>query len=98
MVLLGMNTSVWAKESNEDGIINASENEQRIEEYEKIMLLQENAVMTNECINQMFEIDENGTIIYPNEYAGAWIDEDMLVLALTNDIMEKAQAMFLMEL
>lgn len=66
MVLLGMNTSVWAKESNEDGIINASENEQRIEEYEKIMLLQENAVMANECINQMFEIDENGTIIYPN--------------------------------
>lgn len=84
MVLLGMNTSVWAKESNEDGIINASENEQRIEEYEKIMLLQENTVMANECINQMFEIDENGTIIYPNEYAGAWIDEDMLVLALTN--------------
>ena len=84
MVMLGMNSNVCAKESNEEGIANETENRQRIEEYEKIMLLQENAVMANECINQMFETDENGMIIYPNEYAGAWIDENMLVLALTN--------------
>ena len=45
---------------------------------------QENAVAANECLNQAFGQTANGTIIFPEDYAGAYIDGGHLVLLLTN--------------
>ena len=46
--------------------------------------IQENAVAANECLNQAFGQTANGTIIFPEDYAGAYIDGGHLVLLLTN--------------
>ena len=35
---------------------------------------QENAIAANECLNQAFGQTANGTIIFPEDYAGAYID------------------------
>lgn len=45
---------------------------------------QENAVAANECLNQAFGQTANGTITFPEDYAGAYIDGGHLVLLLTN--------------
>ena len=45
---------------------------------------QENAVAANECLNQAFGQTANGTIIFPEDYAGAYINGVHLVLLLTN--------------
>jgi len=45
---------------------------------------QENAIAANECLNQAFGQTANGTIIFPEDYAGAYIDGGHLVLLLTN--------------
>lgn len=48
------------------------------------MRYQENAVAANELLTQAFERDSNGAIIFPEDYAGAYIDGENLVLLLTN--------------
>lgn len=45
---------------------------------------QENAVAANECLNQAFGQTANGSIIFPEDYAGAYINGGHLVLLLTN--------------
>ena len=46
--------------------------------------IQENAVAANECLNQAFGQTANGSIIFPEDYAGAYINGGHLVLLLTN--------------
>ena len=48
------------------------------------MRYQENAVAANELLTQAFERDSNGAIIFPEDYAGAYIDGENLVLLLRN--------------
>ena len=46
------------------------------------MRYQENAVVANELLTQAFERASNGAIIFPEDYAGAYIDGENLVLLL----------------
>lgn len=52
--------------------------------YEQLMLLQEDAVAANELLNEAFGYDAAGSITFPNDFAGARIEGNMLVLSLTN--------------
>ena len=52
--------------------------------YEQLMLLQEDAVAANELLNESFGHDAVGNITFPNDFAGARIEENKLVLSLTN--------------
>ena len=42
---------------------------------------QENAIAANECLNQAFGQTANGTIIFPEDYAGAYIDGAVKIYA-----------------
>lgn len=50
----------------------------------KLMLQQEDAVAANELLNEAFGHDAVGNITFPNDFAGARIEENKLVLSLTN--------------
>ena len=52
--------------------------------YEQLMLQQEDAVAANELLNEAFGHDAVGNITFPNDFAGARIEENKLVLSLTN--------------
>ena len=52
--------------------------------YEQLMLLQEDAVAANELLNEAFGHDAVGNITFPNDFAGARIEENKLVLSLTD--------------
>lgn len=52
--------------------------------YEQLMLLQEDAVAANELLNEAFGYDAAGNITFPNDFAGARIEGNKLVLSLTN--------------
>ncbi len=46
--------------------------------------LQENAIAAHNSLIEEFGFDEDGNPLYPDEYAGMWVDEQMLVVALTD--------------
>lgn len=52
------------------------------------MQLQANAVAANECLNESFGHDAIGNITFPDDFAGARIEEDKLVLSLTDTTAE----------
>ena len=52
--------------------------------YSRLMLQQEDAVAANELLNEAFGHDAVGNITFPNDFAGARIEENKLVLSLTN--------------
>lgn len=64
------------------------------EDYEKLILLQQNAVKANEILNQSMGFDEVGNIIFPDELAGVWIDGEILVISLT-DTNEKVKEKYI---
>ena len=56
--------------------------------YARLMQLQANAVAANECLNESFGHDAIGNITFPDDFAGARIEEDKLVLSLTDTTAE----------
>lgn len=64
--------------STTDGVSNQAEY------YENLIDLQRNAVMANEVILQSLPRNNYGEFIYPDDWAGDWIDEDTLVIMLTD--------------
>lgn len=54
------------------------------EYYENLIALQRNAVMANEMISRSLPRNDYGEIIYPDDWAGDWIDDDILVIMLTD--------------
>ena len=61
--------------------------------YERLMVLQENAVQANEKLNEAFGFDENGSIQFPSDFSGVWIDGSNLVVSLI-DVSEENQAKY----
>ena len=53
-------------------------------EYKATSMKQENAIKAYNDLVGSFEVGEFGQYIYPDEYCGAWIEEDHLVIALTD--------------
>lgn len=58
-----------------------------------LMLSQENALFASEALMKAFGSDENGTVVYPDDYAGSWIDNDVLIISLT-DISNETKAKY----
>lgn len=58
--------------------------------YKRAVLLQENAVAAYELLDRAFGHDDIGYTLFPDDYAGAYVEGDKLVLLLT-DIGEEAQ-------
>lgn len=52
--------------------------------YKRLMILQENAVAANEALNVAFGCDAIGNITFPDDFAGARIEGNKLVLSLTD--------------
>ena len=52
------------------------------EDFEEQMALQMNAGNANEVLMDAFGYDEDGNPAYPDEYAGAYIEKDKLIVAL----------------
>ena len=61
--------------------------------YRKAILEQENAVAAYELLDRAFGHDDLGYTLFPDDYAGSYIEGDKLVLLLT-DVSEKAQAKY----
>lgn len=61
--------------------------------YKKAILEQENAVAAYELLDRAFDHDALGNTLFPDDYAGSYIDGDKLVLLLTNTS-EEAQAKY----
>ena len=57
------------------------------------MLSQENALFASEALMKAFGSDENGTVVYPDDYAGSWINNDVLIISLT-DISNETKAKY----
>lgn len=53
-------------------------------EYVLAMQRQEKPLEAYYTLYNTFESDENGGYVYPNEFAGTWIDDDKLVIAITD--------------
>ena len=47
-----------------------------------MLVLQENAVKANECLNNAFGCDEFGNILFPDDFSGARIEDELLVISL----------------
>lgn len=58
--------------------------------YRKAILEQENAVAAYELLNRAFGHDDLGYTLFPDDYAGSYIEGDKLVLLLT-DVSEETQ-------
>ena len=58
--------------------------------YRKAILEQENAVAAYELLDRAFGHDELGYTLFPDDYAGSYIEGDKLVLLLT-DVSEETQ-------
>lgn len=58
--------------------------------YRKAILEQENAVAAYELLDRAFGHDDLGYTLFPDDYAGSYIEGDKLVLLLT-DVSEEAQ-------
>lgn len=53
-------------------------------EYVLAMQLQEKPLEAYHTLYNTFGRDENGVYVYPDEFAGTWIDDDKLVIAITD--------------
>lgn len=71
----------------------ADEGEETKEYYEDLMRRQVYAVCASEALNQAFGFDEAGEIQYPPDFAGMWLEGEILVVALT-DVSEDAMSQY----
>lgn len=71
----------------------ADEGEETKEYYEDLMRRQVNAVGASKALNQAFGFDEDGENQYPPDFAGMWLEGEILVVALT-DVSEDAMAQY----
>lgn len=71
----------------------ADEGEETKEFYEDLMRRQVNAVGASKALNQAFGFDEAGEIQYPPDFAGMWLEGEILVVALT-DVSEDATSQY----
>lgn len=71
----------------------ADEGEETKEYYEDLMRRQVYAVCASEALNQAFGFDEAGENQYPPDFAGMWLEGEILVVALT-DVSEDAMAQY----
>lgn len=71
----------------------ADEGEETKEYYEDLMRRQVYAVCASEALNQAFGFDEAGENQYPPDFAGMWLEGEILVVALT-DVSEDAIAQY----
>ena len=71
----------------------ADEGEETKEYYEDLMRCQVNAVGASKALNQAFGFDEAGENQYPPDFAGMWLEGEILVVALT-DVSEDAMAQY----
>ena len=71
----------------------ADEGEETKEYYEDLMRRQVNAVGASKALNQAFGFDEAGEIQYPPDFAGMWLEGEILVVALT-DVSEDTMAQY----
>ena len=53
-------------------------------EYDFLAKQQENAINAYNILVKSFDVGEFGQYLYPDEYCGAWIDQNRLVIALTD--------------
>ena len=49
-----------------------------------IYVEQINALKAYSLLESCFELDENGNIVYPSNFSGAWIDSGLLHIAVPN--------------
>ena len=71
----------------------ADEGEETKEYYEDLMRRQVNAVGASKALKQAFGFDETGNIQYPPDFAGMWLEGEILVVALT-DVSEDTMAQY----
>jgi len=55
-------------------------------EYDKIFRLQAKPLEAYEMLYEIFTINDDGTVKYPDDFAGAWIDVDKLHVSLVSDM------------
>lgn len=71
----------------------ADEGEETKAYYEDLMRRQVTAVGASKALNQAFGFDEAGENQYPPDFAGMWLEGEILVVALT-DVSEDAMAQY----
>ncbi len=71
----------------------ADEGEETKAYYEDLMRRQVTAVGASKALKQAFGFDETGNIQYPPDFAGMWLEGEILVVALT-DVSEDAMSQY----
>lgn len=64
--------------------VGTNEGEEVVEHSENLSKAQENALYASEALNQAFGFDEDGYVQYPSDFAGMWIEDENLIISLTN--------------
>lgn len=69
--------------TSNSAIIEEDDVEAMFQEYNAVMAEQINATKAYKKLSELFSVSDNGATIYPEKYAGSWIDGSNLVIAVT---------------